>query len=504
MRMPVMLGAALVALACGIPAAGQSPSAVAVTPELKGRLDALIADGSYNDALALIEKVERQGALPPDMQLKRGIVLMQLGDTDEARKVFERLRDAYPQQVAPYVNLAAIHARNDDLESAREALTRATAVAPQQASHHESLGRIHLGLAWKSFKLAAELDPNRQALLRKNQAIEALIRDSANGPVAARAATTTAASPAPTTPAAPAPAAASAPAPVPAAVATPTPVAGRSAATSAVTVAPLAPMPAPVASVPAANPTSPAGPPAAEADRKPALAAPAPLTATKVTLLGSVPVGTRVAAAPSPSPLPSPSPAPTPAPASPPPEVAPAAATGTPAAKSAPSAAAAASAGAAPAAPSLWSEIATTRSREALPADPLPGAAVPSEAQALCPVQSRAACAQALAALEAWRNDWRQRSIEAYGAHYANSYVAPGFKTRGQWLAYKKRVFEEAGFIDVSLKLLSVKKVGEHRFSISAEQRYSSAKYRDQTKKRFVLLMDAGQWRITSEQKDET
>lgn len=498
MRMPVMLGAALVALACGIPAAGQSPTVLAVTPELKGRLDALIADGSYNDALALIDKVERQGALPPDMQLKRGIVLMQLGDTDEARKVFERLRDAYPQQAAPYVNLAAIHARNDDLESAREALTRATAVAPQQASHQESLGRIHLGLAWKSFKLAAELDPNRQALLRKNQAIEALIRDSAPGPVLARAA------------------AAAAPAPVPAPVVPPTTAPVLAPAAAAAPVATAAPTPSPVAVAPkAATPptaTSAAamanvptpGAPSAEGDRKPAPVAPPPAAATKVTLLGSVPVGTRVAAVAAPS-LPSASAsapvsasASAPAPASPPAEVTPAApvASGP---KSVPP-----SAGSGPAAPSLWAEIATARAREALPAEAPSVAAQSPEAQALCPAQSKRACAEALAVLEAWRNDWRQRSVEAYSAHYAATYVPPGFKTRGQWLAYKKRVFDEAGFIDVSLKFLSVKKIGEHRFSISAEQRYNSAKYRDQTKKRFVLLMDAGQWRITSEQKDET
>ncbi|WP_273926493.1 tetratricopeptide repeat protein [Curvibacter microcysteis] len=413
--MPVMLGAALVALACGIPAAGQTPVPGPVSTELKSRLDALIADGSYNDALALIERVERQGALPPDMQLKRGIVLMQLGDTDEARRVFERLRDSYPQQAAPYVNLAAIHARSDDLEGAREALAKAASLAPKQASHHESLGKIHLGLAWKSFKLAADLDPNRQALLRKNQVIESLIRDGAVVDSAPKAVSQ------------------------PAAV-----------SNEAVTAALPARVPTPTALALAAVAAAPSSG-AAQVLAAPALSGASQMSVTRTEPSAALASAVSLRGT---EPVPRPAPAPT--------------------------------------------DVGVASAPEATASNPMPADA------ALCPAASKASCLQALAALEAWRLDWRQRSLTAYSSHYLPTYLPAGFKSRGQWLSYKKRVFDEAGFIDVSLKLISVKGVGADRFSILAEQRYSSAKYRDQTKKRFVLLMDGGQWRITSEQKDET
>lgn len=388
MRMPVMLAVATAAFALCIPVTGLPDTLALVNANLKSDLDALIADGSYNDALALIEKVERRGNLPPEMQLKRGIVLMQLGDTEEARKVFERLRDAYPTQAAPYVNLAAIDARADDLERASQNLVKARDLAPKQASTHESLGRIQLGLAWKSFKLAAELDPGRQALLRKNEMIESLIRDKA----------------------------------VPAAPAT-------------VTVQGSGPVPPAVASSPVVT----------TAVQEPL----APARRSEVTLLGTRSVGTS---------------APVAVPAS-----------------------------------------LVARPLEILPEGLRPTAAGPMESgSSLCPATDDAACSSALQALEAWRQDWSQRSLEKYRAHYLPGYFPSQFKSAAQWIAFKKRVFDSAGNIHVSLNITAVKWLDGKRLSVAAEQRYQSATYRDQTRKRFVMIRDGDRWRLASEQKDET
>ena len=391
MRMPVMLAVATAACALCIPVTGLPDTLALVNANLKSDLDALIADGSYNDALALIDKVERRGNLPPEMQLKRGIVLMQLGDTDEARKVFERLRDVYPTQAAPYVNLAAIDARADDLERASQNLTKARELAPKQASTHESLGRIHLGLAWKSFKLAAELDPGRQALLRKNEMIESLIRDRA----------------------------------VPAAPATVT-------AQAAVPVPPVPPASAPSAASPTVVPE-----------------APAPSRRSEVTLLGTRPMGV--------------------------------------------------------ATPVAVPAVLDPRPLDIRPEALRPVSAGPMESgAALCPPTDDRACSSALQALEAWRQDWSQRSLEKYRAHYMPGYFPSPFKSVSQWIAFKKRVFDSAGNIHVSLNVTAVKWLDGKRLSVAAVQRYQSATYRDQTRKRFVMIRDGDRWRLASEQKDET
>ena len=389
MRMPVMLAVATAACALCIPVTGLPDTLALVNANLKSDLDALIAEGSYNDALALIDKAERRGNLPPEMLLKRGIVLMQLGDTDEARKVFERLRDAYPTQDAPFVNLAAIDARADDLERASQNLTKARDLAPKQASTHESLGRIHLGLAWKSFKLAAELDPGRQALLRKNEMIESLIRDKAVPPAA--------------------------PATVMAQAALPASPAAASVAASA--------------------------PPVPES--------PTLSRGSEVTLLGTRPAGI---------------PAPVAVPAS-----------------------------------------LLPRTLDSLTEARRPASAAPTDSgAALCPSADDSACSSALQALEAWRQDWSQRSLEKYRGHYLPGYFTAPFKSVAQWIAFKKRVFDSAGNIQVSLNVTAVKWLDGKRLSVAAVQRYQSATYRDQTRKRFVMIRDGDRWRLASEQKDET
>jgi len=390
MRMPVMLAVATAAFALCIPFTAMPDTLALVNANLKSELDVLIAEGSYNDALALIDKVERRGSLPPEMQLKRGIVLMQLGDTDEARKVFERLRDAYPTQAAPYVNLAAIAARADDLERASQNLTKARDLAPKQASTHESLGRIHLGLAWKSFKLAAELDPGRQALLRKNELIESLIKDSAPTAV---------------------PATASAKAAVP-------------------------------------EPASPSLTPPAPTAEEGRVVAPSQRQ-SEVTLLG-----TRSSGVASPVAMPR-----------------------------------------STALPALEHSPETPRATVARQAD---------ASVTLCPPADESACSSALQSLETWRQDWSQRALEKYREHYLPGYFPPQFKSAAQWIAFKKRVFDSAGNIQVSLNITAVKWLDGKRLSIAAVQRYQSSTYRDQTRKRFVMVRDGDRWRLASEQKDET
>lgn len=122
---------------------------------------------------------------------------------------------------------------------------------------------------------------------------------------------------------------------------------------------------------------------------------------------------------------------------------------------------------------------------------------------ALCPPADELDCTSALQSLENWRQDWSQRSLEKYRAHYLPGYVPPPFKSTAQWIAFKKRVFDSAGNIQVSLNITGVKWLDSKRLSVVAIQQYQSSTYRDQTKKRFVMVRDGGRWWLASEQKDE-
>jgi len=122
----------------------------------------------------------------------------------------------------------------------------------------------------------------------------------------------------------------------------------------------------------------------------------------------------------------------------------------------------------------------------------------------LCPPADESACSSALQSLETWRQDWSQRALEKYREHYLPGYFPPQFKSAAQWIAFKKRVFDSAGNIQVSLNITAVKWLDGKRLSIAAVQRYQSATYRDQTRKRFVMIRDGDRWRLASEQTDET
>lgn len=378
MRLPLMVCASTLALAIGSLALAQGQDQFLKTPlAVTGRLDALINDASYNDALKLIAAEERLGPLPPDLQLKRGIVLMQLGDTEEATRVFQHLRDTFPDQPAPYVNLAAIHARADELEAASQDLSKAASLAPRQASTQESLGKVHLGLAWKSFKMASELDPSRQNLMQKNRVIERLIQDN-RAPELAQA-----------------PMVAEGRAPAPAEVA-PTPASFRPA----------------VHAVPSVLMSPPPSPPVA------AMVAAAPLTRSVAPMV---------------------------------------------------------------------------RGAGGRHDDEAPGSDCPERG-------AGGACAQAMRTLEGWRQAWAARSFDGYRQFYAPDFRPEGFRNRADWGQHKKRVFRQAGFIEVSLKVLEVQAVSASRVRVRLEQDYASNRLRDKTQKMLELMLENGRWKIALEQ----
>jgi Flp pilus assembly protein TadD len=141
---------------------------------------ALLAAGKASTALA---RADAQLALNPrDAQLRfvRGVILTELKRTDEARAVFQRLSEDFPELPEPYNNLAVLYAGEGRLENARAALERALAAAPNYATAYENLGDVYLQMAADAYQRAAKLDPASRAAGAKLTLSRELITKSRN------------------------------------------------------------------------------------------------------------------------------------------------------------------------------------------------------------------------------------------------------------------------------------------------------------------------------------
>ncbi len=114
-------------------------------------------------------------AQPKDaaMRFQLGVMLAETGRGVEARELFERLVQDYPELPEPYNNLAALKASAGDYDGAKAALEQALRADPSLATAHENLGDVQLMLALRAYARARELDPastaaqSKLALLRQ-------------------------------------------------------------------------------------------------------------------------------------------------------------------------------------------------------------------------------------------------------------------------------------------------------------------------------------------------
>lgn len=100
-------------------------------------------------------------AQPKDaaMRFQLGVMLAESGSAPEAREVFERLTQDYPELPEPYNNLAALKAASGDYDGAKAALEQALRANPSLATAHENLGDVLIQLALRSYARARQLDP---------------------------------------------------------------------------------------------------------------------------------------------------------------------------------------------------------------------------------------------------------------------------------------------------------------------------------------------------------
>jgi tetratricopeptide (TPR) repeat protein len=118
----------------------------------------------------------------PQLLLQRGILLSEMEKFHEAFVIFDELRIAYPDQPAPYLNLASINAHWGKLEEARQMLMKADSLQSNRFQTQVSLSAVHIGLAREALAKAREINPGDVATQTKLAALERYIAE--NNPAA--------------------------------------------------------------------------------------------------------------------------------------------------------------------------------------------------------------------------------------------------------------------------------------------------------------------------------
>jgi len=135
----------------------------------------LIRQGQHSQAL---EQADRYlASKPKDAQARflKGIALTEMGRTNDAITVFQKLTEDYPELPEPYNNMAVIYAQQKQYEKAKSALEMAIRTHPSYATAHENLGDIYARLASQAYNKALQLDSANASAQNKLGMIRELV-----------------------------------------------------------------------------------------------------------------------------------------------------------------------------------------------------------------------------------------------------------------------------------------------------------------------------------------
>lgn len=145
--------------------------------ELK-EVQRLHAAGQTAEALARARKLVATSPKDAAMRFQVGLMLAETGSADEAREVFERLVQDYPELPEPYNNLAALKAAAGDYEGAKASLDQALRANPALATAHENMGDVLVMLALRSYARAQQIDQAGTAVAGKLALLRQLLQSS--------------------------------------------------------------------------------------------------------------------------------------------------------------------------------------------------------------------------------------------------------------------------------------------------------------------------------------
>ena len=125
---------------------------------------------------------------PKDAQARflKGLILGDLGKTNEAIDVLKGLTEDYPELREPYNNLAVLYASQGRYEAARDALEMAIRAHPDYATAHENLGDIYAKMATIEYDKALALDSRNTTVQARLKLIRNMLGGQATKPAAAK------------------------------------------------------------------------------------------------------------------------------------------------------------------------------------------------------------------------------------------------------------------------------------------------------------------------------
>lgn len=138
--------------------------------------------GAYAQALARVEKILEDKPKDAAARFLKGIILTEMGQNDDAIKVFTSLNEDYPELPEPYNNLAVLYAGQGKYEKAKNALEMAIQTHPTYVTAHENLGDIYAKLASQSYDRALQLDHTNNATKAKLATIQTLFQETHKAP----------------------------------------------------------------------------------------------------------------------------------------------------------------------------------------------------------------------------------------------------------------------------------------------------------------------------------
>jgi hypothetical protein len=132
------------------------------------------------------------------------------------------------------------------------------------------------------------------------------------------------------------------------------------------------------------------------------------------------------------------------------------------------------------------------------PAKPAAATAPPPEPAKTPPAKSDVGIDDVLTALEAWRQAWVARDLQAYQAAYVDGYLGDQ-PSPVKWLRQREERMRSTRSIDVQLSDIRVQPQSADRVHVTFRQAYRSEQFNANGTKRLVMVADQGRWRIQDE-----
>lgn len=102
--------------------------------------------------------------------------------------------------------------------------------------------------------------------------------------------------------------------------------------------------------------------------------------------------------------------------------------------------------------------------------------------------------------LRTWVRAWGDGDIEAYLDHYSSIRSPRSDLNRSQWEAHRRARIGPEKKIEINLKLESMGLEDSGIFDVIFNQRYRSATYQDESRKRLFLIRESGDLKILKEE----